>query len=173
MEPQNPAPNRNNNPTVEESPHSVEDMGATNETNEEKINRLLATAVTVREELHAARRKIIIGLVIAGLTFLIALAFVGGVLWGIRSQAHKLTDIATVNQENGVIARENSEAIKAATGPDARARSAAATNAVIADLRRSIDCAALYINDERYEACEMVTERLDSIRAGENPFEGA
>jgi hypothetical protein len=62
------------------------------------------------------------------------------------------------------------KAIEDATSPAAQARGAAATGRAVNDLRRSIDCVALYFHDERPPACEDVAGRLDRIRAGEDPF---
>ncbi len=124
-------------PTVESAPYSVEDTG-TDSGN--KIDQLLATAVTVRQELHDRTRKIALGMAGIAIFFTLALGAALGVLVGLRDQADTLTDIANANKANGEIARENSEAIKAATGPEARARSAAATTDVI---RRNViegDC---------------------------------
>jgi hypothetical protein len=61
-------------------------------------------------------------------------------------------------------------AIDTATSPETQARNAAALARIIADLRRSIDCAALYAIDERPAACTDITGRMDRIREGEDPF---
>ena len=61
--------------------------------------------------------------------------------------------------------------IESATSAEAQARGAAATARAVADLRRSIDCVALYVNDERPPTCEEVARRMDRIRNGEDPFD--
>lgn len=61
-------------------------------------------------------------------------------------------------------------AIDAATSPDARDRSAAVLAGAIAELRRSTDCVALYMNGERPTPCAEVTARMDALRAGLDPF---
>lgn len=60
--------------------------------------------------------------------------------------------------------------INAVTGPEAQARSQAIVGGALSDIRRSTDCVALYINGERPPACRDVDERVDRLRAGENPF---
>jgi hypothetical protein len=45
-----------------------------------------------------------------------------------------------------------------------------ATGGAIADLRRSIDCVALYAIGQRPTACVAVDARMDDIRAGGDPF---
>lgn len=138
MEPNlSPDPSRDKHPTVEETPFSVEDTGISNE---EKINKLLATAVNVREELYASRRKIIIVFTCASVILILVLGFAVGVLWGLRGQANKLREIASVNLINGAIVRENSDAIKDATGPEARARSSAATVDALRRIAIETDC---------------------------------
>lgn len=178
-------------PTVECEPHSVEDMGISNEakivSSESKIDQLLATAITVREELReqaitvkeelrVRSRKIITTLAIAGTAGAVALGVAGGVLWGLREQAEKLTIIAETNRRNGEINRANGEiiketavAIRDATSPEAAARGRAATAQAINDIRRSIDCVKLS-DEEIYRACVEVVARLDAIRAGLDPF---
>ncbi len=165
----NQTPDKGQKPTVavEQSPHSVEETGISNE---EKIDRLLDTAVVVRAELHESRRKIIIGIGAATIALVLVLGFFGGVLWGLNDQADDLTDIARVNRDNGDIARENSEAIKNATGPEATARSNARLAGAIGELQRVGICAALYATDEFHPACEDITLIMDRVRAGENPF---
>lgn len=62
------------------------------------------------------------------------------------------------------------EKINAATSPEAKARGDATLAFAIAELRRSIDCVAFYLNDERPSACTEVAARMDAIRAGGDPF---
>ena len=154
---------------VEGEAFAIEDMGVSNE---EKINRLLATAVTVREELHERARKIFIGLVAAAVFITMAIGAAAGVLWGLRDQAETLTDIAKENKTNGTIVRENSEIIRDATDPNSAiaARGRAATAAAVNEIRRSVDCVALYFNGERPDACRDVAARIEAIRAGADPF---
>lgn len=56
------------------------------------------------------------------------------------------------------------------TGHPCFDRGAQGTVAAIAQLRRSIDCAALYAVGQRDPACTDVSARMDAIAAGENPF---
>lgn len=57
-----------------------------------------------------------------------------------------------------------------ATSQQARDRSAATLANAIADLRRSIDCAALYTMEEYPPPCAGADGRLDALRAGIDPF---
>ena len=154
-------------PTVECEPHSVEETG---EASGDKLDTLLRTAITVRKELHERFRKALIGLLIAGF----CLAAVGGAaaaaLWGLKQQAADLQAIARENRENGKITRENGNILLEATGPEARARSAATLAKAINDIGRTGVCAAFYAVDEYHPACEDVTRTMDRIRAGENPY---
>ena len=61
--------------------------------------------------------------------------------------------------------------LQAATSPEAQARSAATLARAIADLRRSIDCAALYASGARPPACVDPDGRMDRLLAGEDPFD--
>lgn len=61
------------------------------------------------------------------------------------------------------------EAIEAATSPEAQRRNNARIGQIIDDLRLSIDCAELDSEGD-YPACADVAGRLDVIRAGGNPF---
>lgn len=166
-------PNLPEFPTVECEPHGVEDMGISNEAKmisaEEKIDRLLATAVTVREELITRGQRAAKWLVGLGTAIALGLGFGGGMIWGIRQQttelrkqADYLSVIATSNKENG-------DAIRAATSPEASARGRATTAAAINEIRRSIDCVALE-DEATYAACVDVVARLNAIRDGKDPF---
>ena len=154
----------------EGDPFAIEDMGVSNEA---KINSLLETAITVREELQTHIRKVLVGLTVAGLFIVTALGAAGGVLHGLSKQSDTLTDIATDNRENGRIARRNSEILLNATGPEARARSSETLSKAIAEIGRVGVCAAFYVVDEYPPACEDVTANMDRMRAGENPYEGS
>lgn len=158
-------------PTVECEPHSVEDTGVASG---DKLDQLLDTAITVREELHDRVRKIAVGLVIAAVFVALMIGAAAGVLWGLKTQSNTLTKITKENRANGQIVRDNSEAIRQATDPNSAtaARGRAATTAAVNDLRRSIDCVALYVNGERPDACADVIARMDVIRGGGDPFTG-
>ena len=124
-------------PTMEKSSHSVENTGISAEG---KIDQLLDTATRVREELQANIRMVVYAFVGASVGLLIIFGAAAGVLWGLHGQTSKLTDIANENKTNSEIIRSTSEAIYAATGPEARAKSAIATTDVI---RRNViegDC---------------------------------
>ncbi len=123
--------------TVEWEPHSVEDTG---QASGDKLDRLLTTAITVREELQANIRKIIIAGVVTVVAFLVMFGAAAGVLWGLRNQADDLENIAVSNGNNGRDIKNILDSINAATGADARTRSAIATADVI---RRNViegDC---------------------------------
>ncbi len=123
--------------TVESEPHSVEDTG---QASGDKLDKLLTTAITVREELQSNIRKIVAGAIIGGVALLIVLGAAAGVLWGLRNQADDLEKIAVSNGSNGKDIKTVLDSINAATGAEARTRSAIATADVI---RRNViegDC---------------------------------
>lgn len=122
------------------------------ETDNHKLDELLATAQAARKALN--RRTI---------AFLAILAVMAVMMV-------QLLDIAAVNKINAQTGADNSELIKRATSPEVRAESDARLSRAINDIRRSIDCAALYVNDERPVACAEVSSRMDAIRSGLNPF---
>lgn len=95
----------------------------------------------------------------------------------IEASANEAKDLAReVRDQNKRIEDQNAlivriaTAIDNATSPEAQARGAANLAGAIAELRRSIDCTALYVNGERYAPCEAVTARLDALRRGVDPF---
>lgn len=103
---------------------------------EEKVDELIATAAEVRQKLRV--RNILF--CIAGVLFAIMVAFCSVVLLGLRHQASDLKAIAVSNNNNGKDIKSVIDSINAATGADARARSAIATTEVI---RRNViegDC---------------------------------
>ena len=65
---------------------------------------------------------------------------------------------------------DTTAAIENATSPEARARGDATLAFAIAEIRRSIDCVAFYVNNERPPACAEIAARMDAIRAGDDPF---
>lgn len=70
------------------------------------------------------------------------------------------------SRSNGhVLARINS-----VTGPAAQAHQAQTLSGAITDLRRSIDCVALYAIGQRAPVCVEIDARLDVIVAGGDPF---
>ncbi len=128
---------RNGNPTLEDIKHSIEDTGISSET---KIDQLLATAVTVRQELHDRTKRIVTGMCAVGAVFLLALGAAGGILIGLSNQADDLEAIAVSNGNNGNDIKTALDILLGATGPEARTRSAIATADVI---RRNViegDC---------------------------------
>lgn len=95
----------------------------------------------------------------------------------IEASANEAKDLARqVRDQNVRIEEQNrlivriATAIDGATSQEARERSAAALAGAIAELRRSIDCAAFYFAGERPAACTEVAGRLDAIRRGLDPF---
>lgn len=123
------------------------------ETVESKLDELIRTAEAAKKALN--RRTI---------AFLVILA-------GIALMMYQLLDIAAVNKRNARIGAQNSELIKDATSPEAKAASDARLAQAIADIRRSQDCSGFYFHNERgYKACVEVDKRLDAIRAGLDPF---
>lgn len=159
-------PELEDHPTVENAPHAVEDMGISNE---DKINQLLATAITVRVELRDRIRKFFIGLIIAGVFIAAAIGAAGAILKGLNDHAVRLTKIATENRENGQVIREALGILVNATSDEATARARAATADAINEIRRSIDCTKLS-DEATYPACVETVARLDAIRAGLDPF---
>ena len=143
-------------PTVECEPHSVEDTG---EASSDKLDQLIAIAANVKTALN--RRTTAFGIILIAL----------GLLWyNDNGQTSELKTIAETNRENGQIARQNSEILLNATGPEARARSAATLAGAINELQRVGICAALYATDEFHPACQDITSVMDRVVAGEDPF---
>jgi hypothetical protein len=166
-------PDLTDHPTVENVPHAVEDMGISNEG---KIDALLQTAVTVRQELLESRveaglgrRRIVRGILAACLFFALVLGAAGGALWGIHQQAVELQEIARDNRANGQTINETLQILTSATNDEATARARAATADAINEIRRSIDCTKLS-DEATYPACVETVARLDAIRAGLDPF---
>lgn len=88
-----------------------------------------------------------------------------------------LGDIARTNRQTGEILIDCTTSTPAPTPDDPTPRphkcyeqSVAATGAAVADLRRSFDCVGWYFQGLRPLACADVSERLDALGRGENPF---
>jgi len=118
-----------------------------------------ATAWLRRRWWIAALTLVLVGL--AGMTWLVAGAVESG-----RERRSSRERIEGLAQQIAVVVDQ----INGATSPEARERQAATLAGAIAALQRSIDCAALYAQDERPAACADVARRMDAIRAGADPF---
>lgn len=66
--------------------------------------------------------------------------------------------------------RAQGDRIESATSEESRAASNERLAGAIAEIRRSIYCAALYALGERPPACADVGRHMDAIRAGADPF---
>lgn len=97
-------------------------------------------------------------------------SLINGVTTAINALAVVLL-IAVLLQLNGTAANTNRilAAVESVTGPEARATSAENTKRLVDGLVRSMDCAALYVHDERPPACAETFARLDALLAGEDP----
>lgn len=79
-------------------------------------------------------------------------------------------------QLNGTAGNTNRilAAVESVTGPEAREASRAGTerlvDGLVASVRKSVDCATLYSLGETPPACADVVARMESLRAGEDPF---
>lgn len=122
------------------------------ESEDSKLDQLLRTAQDAKRALNRRTVAFLAILVVQALLII------------------QLLDVAATNKENGNIAKENSEAIRDATGDEARARSAATLSGAINELERVGVCAALYATDEFHPACSDITAAMDEVRAGKNPF---
>lgn len=151
-------------PTVEQEAYSIEDVGIASQN---KIDQLLDTAVNVRQELQVHTRRVVIGLSVAAVLFSVIFGLAFGVLLGLRSQSSDIRQITSDNLANGNLIRENSNAIRESTGPEAAARTNARIAGAITELQRVGVCAALYVVKEIHPACEDVTASMDRVRAGE------
>jgi hypothetical protein len=100
----------------------------------------------------------------AGLTFFAWLT-IGAVQQGNERRQSRERIEALAEQIAVVVTQLNN-----ATGQEARDRSSATLAVAIAEIRRSIDCVALYVNGERPPACTEVALRMDAVRAGTDPF---
>lgn len=120
--------------------------------------------MTRRQRITVAVAAVLAGLVIAGV-----IGVLSGYLDNRRETDARLTRLAEANGRIGEDIKDLLTKVETATGPEAQARSAANLARIIADIRRSIDCAKL--DDEgQFPACTTVIARLDAIRAGLDPF---
>lgn len=127
--------------------------------NKDKLDALLTTAVALREELQVHIRRIVISVIIGAIAILIMFGSAVGVLWGLKEQTSRITEIARENKENG-------EAIRSVVGPEAAARSDARVAGAINELQRVGICAALYATKEYPPACADITASMNRIRSG-------
>lgn len=117
---------------------------------------------------NATTNRLILAMVAIGIVALVALASVG--LYFQLTSNTRLLSIGRDNHANGHQIKQALDVLNAATGPDSQARSAGVLSGAISDLRKSIDCAALYSIGQRPPACAAVDQRLDSLSAGGDPF---
>ncbi len=125
--------NRDRLPSTEGSAGSTEQTGQSTET---KVDYLIATAVEVKRKLRLRN----ITFMVVGFVFAAMLVFCVVVIQGLRGQADNIEGIARENKANGDTLRENSEAIKTATGPEAAARSVAAIQIIKEQITSESDC---------------------------------
>lgn len=128
-------------------------------TESNKLDELLETAQSAKRALNNRTYA-----------FLVILAAMVAISFFQYQQGERLREIAETNRQNGQTVAENSKLIIAATGPDAQKRQRDTFTLAINEVRRSTDCVALYMNDEKYPACADVDSRMDAIRAGQDPF---
>lgn len=90
----------------------------------------------------------------------------------IEDSANEAKDLAQQVKDQNIVILRIAQAIDTATSPAAQDKSNALIAGIIADLRRSIDCTAIYFagSGERPAACADVTARIDALRAGLDPF---
>jgi hypothetical protein len=92
------------------------------------------------------------------------------------SRAHIESLASQIKSQNDRIASQTdlllriASDIENATSPQAQARSAATLAQAIADIRRSINCAALDTQGTDPSPCADTDARLDQMRAGIDPF---
>lgn len=101
-----------------------------------------------------------------------ALFFLGGAVWLVSSAINASEERQASRARVESLAEKidaTTAAIEAATSPETQARNNARIAQILADLRRSIDCAEL--DDEgTYSACTEVAARMAAIRSGTDPF---
>ena len=97
--------------------------------------------------------------------FIIAAATFGFILLGFGLQVSRLNGIANSNRHLNQDTHNIVTTLNGATGPEAQAKSQAVLAGAIAELRRSFDCAAIYVYfKETPSLCLDVVGRIDALR---------
>lgn len=137
-----------------------------------------ARETVVAENRRTNRQMLVV--VVVGVVLLLGIGAAGLISSMVTN--HRLIQNSQVNRHNGDQIKQAVQILTDATGPEAQKRQAVALAAIIDDLRKSTDCADIYIldvilrslgidpADHPEVACPAVDGRMDAIRDGQDPF---
>ena len=121
---------------------------------EAKIDEIIAGNAAVKAQL----KKRTFWFLVASVIFIVILSIFG-------FQLNRLNGIANGNKQLNQNTNSIVTTLNNATGPEAQAKSQAVLAGAIAELRRSFDCAAIYVYfKETPSQCSDVVGRIDALR---------